>query len=159
MEPVTLIVVTLIALIGVFITFLGLPGIFVIFLSLIIYGFYNDFSNPTLSVYISFAALALLASFTDNIGIFLGAGKYGSSKWGLLGVFVGGVLGTIFFFPVGIILGPFVGALLVELWVTKDFDKALKVAIGTFIGYISGIILKSIMALGLFTWLMFIIWR
>ncbi len=158
MDPATLFLITLVGAIGVFITFLGLPGPFIVLLALLIYGFQNNFTEPSTNIYVLFVIITILASFADNIAVFLGAGKFGSSKYGLLGVFLGSIIGTIFFFPIGIILGPFVGAFIAEFIASKDLQKSVKVSIGTVIGYISGIILKAILAIALFTWLMFIIW-
>ena len=54
-------------------------------------------------------------------------------------------MGTIvgaFFFPIGIILGPFAGAFLGEFIAKKDFVTALRSGIGAFLGFLAGTLLK-----------------
>ena len=72
-----------------------------------------------------------------------GGTNYG--KWGsVLGVIVG-----LFFPPLGIILGPFIGAVVGELVGGMDYVKSLKAGfgsfLGTFIGMVLGIIVASIL--------------
>jgi hypothetical protein len=73
----------------------------------------------------------------------------------LLGTFAGLLLG-----PVGLFLGPFVGALAGELLHGRRLDRAglgqaTRVGVGTWIGMVFGVALKLMLAcamLGLFAW-------
>ena len=70
----------------------------------------------------------------------------GGSKYAERGAMAGLILGIIFT-PVGMILGSFLGALLSEWYYTRQgFPQALKAAIGSFLGFITGTGLKTIVS-------------
>lgn len=71
-----------------------------------------------------------------------GAKKYGASKAGIWGSFLGMPLGLLFFPPWGILVGGIVGAFLGELIAGKEGNAALRASWGVFIGYIAGTALK-----------------
>ena len=74
--------------------------------------------------------------------------KYGNgTKAGVRGATVGLILGC-FFPPLGLILGPFIGALLGELLVNTPFATALKVALMSFLSFILTTALKVIYGIG-----------
>ena len=70
----------------------------------------------------------------------------GGSRYAERGAMAGLILGIIFT-PVGMILGSFLGAFLSELyWGKKSAGEALKAAIGSFLGFITGTGLKTIVS-------------
>ncbi|MDO9274498.1 MAG: DUF456 domain-containing protein [Lutibacter sp.] len=86
--------------------------------------------------------VAILVSVIDYILPVLGTKKFGGSNYGVNGAMVGLIIG-IFLGPLGIIASPFFGAFIGEL--IKDYQdvkKALKAAIGSFIGFLSSTLLK-----------------
>lgn len=83
-----------------------------------------------------------------------GAKKFGASRFGIWGSVAGLLIGLIFFPPFGIIFGPFFGAVIGELLSGKDSRLALKAGFGSFVGFLSGIMLKLI-ASGMMTWYFF----
>ena len=86
--------------------------------------------------------VVLLVSIIDYVLPILGTKKFGGSNYGVNGSMVGLVFG-IFFGPLGIIVGPFLGAFFGELIKDhKDAKKALKAAVGSFIGFLSSTLLK-----------------
>ena len=56
-----------------------------------------------------------------------------------------------YFAPLGIILGPFLGAVAGEVVAGKDTSAALRGGFGALLGFIAGVLLKFV-ACALFTW-------
>lgn len=104
--------------------------------------------------------IAAIVFALDYIIPAIGTKKFGGSKAGMIGTVVG--LLVAIFFPIlgifGIIIWPFMGALIGEFINKADNKTALKAAFGSFIGFLSGTFLKfvvTIIYLGLFiakTW-------
>ncbi|EPR73326.1 putative membrane protein [Winogradskyella psychrotolerans RS-3] len=77
----------------------------------------------------------------------IGTKRFGGSKAGMIGTTLGLVIGLFSPIPFGIIIGPFVGALIGEMMHRNDFNKALKAAFGSFLGFIASTFLKFIVAI------------
>ncbi len=100
-------------------------------------------------------AVAAIVWALDYIIPAIGTKKFGGSTAGMIGTTIG--LLVAIFFPVlgvfGIIVWPFVGALVGELSNKADQKTALKAAFGSFIGFLTGTFLKFVVTmvyLGLF---------
>lgn len=100
-------------------------------------------------------AVALIVLALDYIIPAIGTKKFGGTKAGMIGTTIGLLVAV--FFPVlgvfGIVVWPFIGALVGELLNKADQKTALKAAFGSFIGFLTGTFLKFIIAivyLGLF---------
>ena len=65
----------------------------------------------------------------------------GLVKSSLIGTFVG-----IFFGPIGLFAGPFIGALAGELLHGRDVGQATRVGFGTWLGVVFGTVLKLALA-------------
>ena len=89
----------------------------------------------------------------DYVTPLLGSKYSGGSKWGERGCMIGTVIG-LFFAPWGIIIGPFVGAVVGELLGDKELSQALKSGFGSFLGFLFGTVLK-LGVCGYFIWQFF----
>jgi uncharacterized protein YqgC (DUF456 family) len=127
--------IMLIGLVGVILPFL--PGLPLAWLGLFIYAAFNHFQNISL--------VAITSTILDLIIPSLGAKKYKASKWGIIGAFLGSLLGVAFFSLPGVIIGPFVGALTGELLARRTFKQATQSAFGAFLGFITGALIKVIL--------------
>jgi uncharacterized protein YqgC (DUF456 family) len=86
--------------------------------------------------------LAILAYGIDFIAGALGAKHFGASRQAAIGAAVGALIG-IFFGFIGIITGPFIGAVVGELTVNKNIQAAGLAGIGTWIGMLIGTAAKA----------------
>jgi uncharacterized protein YqgC (DUF456 family) len=76
--------------------------------------------------------------------------RFGGSRAGAIGATVGVFAGFFIFPPIGIILGPFVGAVAGELLNDRgDFPKAILVGFGSFLSFVVGTGLKVVAAVGM----------
>lgn len=83
----------------------------------------------------------VLVTILDYVVPIMGTKKYGGSKRGVWGATLGVVAG-LFFGPLGIILGPFIGAYLGEISTGKKDKEALRAAWGSLMGFLLGVGLK-----------------
>ncbi len=100
---------------------------------------------------------AIAVFILDYIIPAVGTKKFGGSKAGIAGTIVGLLVAIIFpvLGPFGIIVWPFVGALVGELINKADQKTALKAAFGSFLGFLTGTFMKFLIAiiyLGIFIW-------
>lgn len=92
--------------------------------------------------------IAILVWVIDYFIPALGAKKFGGTKFGAIGSMVGLIIGLIFLGPFGIVIGPFAGAFFGELINdSKDMNKALKAAVGSFIGFLTSSFLKFVVSI------------
>ena len=138
-------VLMFLGLVGVIVPFL--PGVPLAWLGIFIYAVSTNFEKISLTAVLVFLALTVLLFFLDLLAPMLGAKKYKASKYGILGVFLGAILGIIFFGPLGIIIGPLAGAFLGELLANKKPEQASKSAFGAFLGFIISALIKLIIIL------------
>jgi uncharacterized protein len=122
-----------------------LPGAVALWGGVWLIAWAGDFQRvgaPTIAVT---GALALLMVGADWAATALGARSFGASRWAVLGSTLGLLVG-LFLGPVGIVLGPVVGAVALELWKDPDLEKALKAGVGTLIGFLAGSVVKVVLA-------------
>ncbi len=143
----------LIGLLGVVLPLL--PGTPLAWLGFFIYAWYTGFEEISITLILVFLGLVFLSIIMDFVAPLIGAKTYRASKFGILGVFVGGFVGAITFGPIGIIFGPILGAFLGELYSKKNFGQALKSALGAFAGIVLGALLKAILILVMMGYLIF----
>lgn len=150
MSSVVFWVVLLVMLIGLFGTVLPvIPGTPIIFTAALVFAFYENFAHVTILVLAILFILMILTLFIDYLAGVVGAKKFGASKLGTLGSFIGGILGIIFLNIPGLILGPFVGAVIGELIHGRQVTDALRAGLGAIIGFAGGAIFKLAIALGM----------
>ena len=119
-----------------------LPGPPLCFLALLLQQFNQPPVFETKFMWI-WATVTLAVTLLDYFIPVVGTKKFGGSKYGMWGCTIGLIAG-LWFGPLGIIVGPFVGAFIGEILANNDSATALRSAFGSFIGFLFGTLLKLI---------------
>jgi uncharacterized protein YqgC (DUF456 family) len=90
----------------------------------------------------TWAIIVIVVTILDNLTPVWGTKKFGGSRRGTWGATIGLLIGILFFPPIGIILGPFAGAVIGELTHSEDFHQAIKSGLGSLLGFLIGTGLK-----------------
>lgn len=152
MSTVALIVAALLFLVGITgIIIPVLPGTPVIWLGMLLYGLLTGFSTLAPIFFILQALLAVVAMAVDYAATAWGSRRFGGSKASLWGG-VAGLLVGLFFFPYGLLLGPFLGAFFAELIFTRQGAQALRSGVGALVGFWGGLPLKLLLGLVMIVW-------
>ena len=106
----------------------------------------HPFSMQFLVIY---ALLMGMVALLDYVIPIYGTKKFQGSKYGIWGSTAGLIVGILFFFPLGIILGPALGAFAGEIISGKSKDRAFKSAMGSFLGFLAGTAIKLILSLSM----------
>src|SRR5690606_36494533 len=98
--------------------------------------------------------IMLIITILDYIIPAQGTKRFGGSKYGVWGTNIGLIVGIFAPVPGGFILGPFIGAFIGEIiYNSNNINRALKAAIGSFIGFLISTFIKIVyclVVLGLF---------
>jgi uncharacterized protein YqgC (DUF456 family) len=126
-----------------------LPGPFLIFIAGILHSFLLPSAGMSWQGIFILCLWLVLAYFVDLAAGAMGARWFGASRWGIIGVFVGGIVG-LFFAPIGFILGPLLGGLAFELlFAKKRMAPAVKSTWGTLLGTGVGLIVRVLISLAM----------
>jgi len=117
-----------------------LPGPPLSFAGILILHF-TDFAEFSVSLLIILGTIAIVVAVFDYVVPIWGTKKFGGSRYGIRGATIG-LLAGLFFGPPGIIIGPFLGAVIGELIYKDNFQYAIRAGIGSLIGFMAGIGIK-----------------
>lgn len=92
----------------------------------------------------------VIVTLVDYILPSICAQRFHCSRWGVFGCFVGSIVG-LFFMPLGIILGPFLGTVAGELIAGKNMSSSVRGGFGALLGFVLCLGLK-LAAVGLYAW-------
>lgn len=98
---------------------------------------------------VTWLIVVLIITALDYFVPIYGTKRFGGTRYGMWGCAVGLIAG-FWFGPVGIVAGPFVGALVGEWIGNRNSDQAFKSAIGSFIGFLVGTVIKLIASFAMF---------
>lgn len=86
-------------------------------------------------------AMVLAVTVLDTVIPGWGARKFDCTKWGAWGGVIGALAGS-FFFPLGLLVGPFAGGLAGELIAGRRLPAAARSGIGALLGFLCGVVVK-----------------
>src|SRR3989338_6999496 len=127
-----------------------LPGLPVALVGLWIFAIANHFQVVSLWAAIVFTIFAIVVEVANVMAPGIGAKGAKSTRWGVVGAFIGTVIGVALFGPLGIVIGPFVGTLLGEMMRGTETEHAVRSARGAVVGILIGSFLKISFGLSMF---------
>lgn len=130
----------------------GLPGPPISWAALLLLYIKNPEAYTDPATLVVTAVLAVVITVLDYVVPAWGTKRFGGTKAGTRGSTIGLIV-SVFVLPilgiaigpfgiVGILAGPFVGAYLGEKWSGSDDRQALRSAIGSFVGFLAGTLIK-----------------
>ena len=137
------VVLVMIGLVGVVLP--ALPGTVLIFAGLVLAAWADHFTRVG---WVTLAVIGIIGASSygvDFVAAALGTKRLGASPRAMVGAALGTIAGLFFGIP-GIILGPFVGAVVGELTVNRDFKSAGRAGVAAWIGFVIGMAVKVGMA-------------
>ena len=135
----------------------ALPGLPLVFAGMLLAAWAGDFQQIGWVTLVVLGLLTTLSFAADIFSTAIGAQRVGASRKALWGTVIGTFAG-LFFMPIGLFAGPFVGALVGELWHGRELGQAAKVGLGTWLGIVLGVVLKlgltfAMLGLFVFAWI------
>jgi hypothetical protein len=124
----------------------ALPGLSLVWVAMAGYGWVEGFRHLTWSFLLSALGVVILAQVAEQYARAWGAKRFGAGRAGAWGAVIGSILG-LFFMPVGLLLGPFLGALVAELMVGRPTHEALRAGWGGLVGVLGSVAVNFVMAL------------
>jgi len=123
----------------------ALPGLPVMFAGMLLAAWADHFERVPVWVIVILGLMSLAALAVDFLATSLGAKRFGAGKLAILGAILGTFAGLFFGIP-GLIVGPFLGAVIGELLHGKQLLHASKIGVATWMGLIFGTALKIAVA-------------
>ena len=120
----------------------GIPGPFISYMGLVLIYGTTDFPVSTEMMWI-LGFFMLLSTVGDYALQILGVKKLGGGKNAIRGTIIGTIIGLLVP-PVGILIGALIGAFIGAQSETDNDSQALKVALGAFVGFVLGPVVKLV---------------
>jgi uncharacterized protein YqgC (DUF456 family) len=126
----------------------GMPGPPLVLIAAIGHRLWFGQKSASGLVLVCLVVLTIGSVALDTWASLYGAKRFGASWRGVLGALIGGIVGIFFSLP-GIIIGPFLGAMVFELIGGYKIDKASRAGLGATLGLFAGVIGKCIICVGM----------
>ncbi len=128
----------------------GLPGSVLSYAGLLC-AYFTSYSTISATALWVWLAVAVAVSIADYFLPAWMTRRFGGSRAGAIGATVGVFAGFFIFPPVGIVLGPFIGAVIGEMINDRrDPSKAVLVGVGSFFAFVAGTGIKLAASIGMF---------
>jgi uncharacterized protein len=122
-----------------------IPSVIFLVAGFLLYGVFFSFESFHWLFWVIQGLFVILLFVADYIANMIGIKKYGGSKAGIWGSTIGLIFGPFIIPVLGILIGPFIGAIAAELLFNKrNFTESIKIGFGSVIGFISSVATKTI---------------
>jgi len=119
----------------------ALPGAMLIVAGLVVAAWADGFTKVGVVTLVVIGVIGAASYLVDFAAAALGAKKFGASPRAMVGAGLGTLLGLFLGLP-GIIIGPFLAAVIGELTVQRDMAKVGKAGLAAWIGFVIGMAVK-----------------
>ncbi len=148
----------LLGLVGSVVPFL--PGHLILFFAALSHWLMlGDDSGVEWLTFTVLAVLLVVSQVLEFMSGAMGTRWFGGTRWGATGAIIGGTFG-LFFMPIGLFLGPLIGAMLCEfIFAKKKVKPATASGVGSVVGTVAGLAVKVVIGVTMTLWLIVdIIW-
>jgi uncharacterized protein YqgC (DUF456 family) len=121
-----------------------IPEAPLIVVGMVIYGLIAGFDELGLYFFIGQIILALSVIGVDYLTTAIGSRYFGGSKAAMWGAALGLLVGLLFF-PIGLLIGPFLGAALADFIFRRRTGQAIRSGVGASLGFWSALPIKLIL--------------
>ena len=133
------IVLVIVGLVGTVLP--ALPGAMLIVAGLVVAAWADGFTKVGVVTLVIIGVIGAASYLVDFAAAALGAKRFGASPRAMVGAGLGTLLGLFLGIP-GIVIGPFLGAVIGELTVHRDMAKVGKAGFAAWIGFLAGMAVK-----------------
>lgn len=134
-------------LVGIVGCIMPYPGHLFVLLGCITAAFAKGEPYPAWWVWGVVTVLGIFGFLVDNATTAMGAKRFGSSKSAIVCSILGLLIGGLFLFPMGLFIGPFIGAFAAELFLArKSAKQAVRSGLGATLGVMAGFVGKLLFA-------------
>jgi uncharacterized protein YqgC (DUF456 family) len=136
----------------------ALPGTILIFMGLLLAAWADGFMRVGVGSIVVLGILAAASYAVDLVAVALGTKRFGATKRAMVGATFGTLLGLFFGLP-GVIVGPFLGAVVGELTAHRDLGRAGRAGVAAWIGFAVGMAVKvglAFLMIGVFLTALFV---
>jgi uncharacterized protein YqgC (DUF456 family) len=131
--------------------FPALPGTVLILIGFLVYGLITGFDGLSVWFFVGQTVLVALSYLIEFLATAFGVKMFGGSKAAAWGA----VLGSLLVFvlgPIGILVGPLLGAIVGELIMGEQIKQALHSGFGSFLGFMGGVIANLVISGLMIAW-------
>jgi uncharacterized protein YqgC (DUF456 family) len=119
----------------------ALPGVPLVFAGLFVAAWAGDFARVSWPTLVLLGLLTLVSFVIDFTATALGAKRVGATRLAIVGALLGTLAGVFLGLP-GLIVGPFLGAVIGELLSHGQVQQATRAGLATWMGLIFGTLAK-----------------
>lgn len=119
-----------------------LPGAILIYGGMLLFGLMTKFTTLDAYFFILQTIVLILIFLVDFIASAVSTRHFGGSKPAVWGAVIGTILGLFILGPLGIVIGPFLGATAAELLRGTDVNRSIRVGFGSLVGILGSTVFK-----------------
>ncbi|NHN30398.1 DUF456 domain-containing protein [Paenibacillus agricola] len=132
------------------------PGAVAIYAAFFVYGWMVSFEPLGVWFWVIQTTIFIALIVADYAVGALGVKKFGGSRASMIGSTIGLIAGPFVIPVAGLLLGPFLGAVIAELIIGTEFKKSLSVGLGALVGLLSSVAVKLVLQLLMV--ILFLVW-